>query len=386
MQILKLIFVFTFLTSLPVLKSQVTIHDEPDLLDLICVYPGYDVADVQYWIDDFIANANVSTNCQTGSNLTWSHNHVYPQTPDFCESLGIVIFTVTDECGNSDNVMGEIIVSDFQAPVLNPPAITNHYLNCDGNGNIIGLQALHNQDYTFTGLWDSCAGSLPLLFNGASPLNTTMTCNNSYTFTAYLDDGCISQSLWQTFTIHIVDPCPAPTAGQLTTTQISDNSARLRCTNIQGVNKYDWRFRLAGANNWTPLPEGGLVRILTNLLPSRMYEWQSRVRCGTSWSAWSATEIFETSIACVPPTSSQLTTTHIFSNRGRMTSVNLLGVNRYDWRYRVDGTNVWIDVPDSGRVQNITGLASNTKYFWRCRVRCGSFWTSYSPVKTFTTL
>ena len=154
---------------------------------------------------------------------------------------------------------------------------------------------------------------------------------------------------------------------------------------MAGVNKYDYRYRSAGTTTWINLGEGGLVRLVSNLSPLSDYEWQARYRCGTDWSLWSQTETFQTSIACVPPTLTQLATTHVFSNRARLNCLNLVGVNRYNWRYKESGTTVWIDVDDSGRIKNINNLTPMTNYVWRSRVRCGSVWSTYSGNVAFTT-
>ena len=194
------------------------------------------------------------------------------------------------------------------------------------------------------------------------------------------------QSLsYNTWDIALVE-LPPPSTSLLSTTQISQNSARLTFQNISGISKYDYRFKLPAAANWTPLPEGGVTRTVTGLSPSTTYEWQGRVREGNCWSDWTGTITFETAGACTVPTEAQLTTTHIFHNRARLNCVNLSGVNKYDWRFRETGPgNSWIDVPESGRLTNIRNLDSGKTYIWRARVRCGSFWSGYSQPETFTT-
>jgi len=90
-------------------------------------------------------------------------------------------------------------------------------------------------------------------------------------------------------------PCDAPAVSQISASEVTANTGVLECS-LQGVERYDWRYRRGGQSGWNNLSStAGSNRQLTGLQPETTYEFQVRVRCGDSnWSDWSLTESFTT--------------------------------------------------------------------------------------------
>jgi hypothetical protein len=87
--------------------------------------------------------------------------------------------------------------------------------------------------------------------------------------------------------------CDVPVASALSVQLNGSNGATLSCS-TQGVNAYDWRYRLVGASFWVDVNFSSSNTItLTSLSSGSTYEYQSSVQCAAgSWSDWSAIKTF----------------------------------------------------------------------------------------------
>ncbi len=179
--------------------------------------------------------------------------------------------------------------------------------------------------------------------------------------------------------------CVAPTVAQLSTSNITSTSARLNCS-LSGVNEYNWRYRQTGTSPWTNLPATTANFIdITSLSASTTYEFQVQVRCGETWTAWSASQTFTTT-ACAAPATIQLAATSITSITAKL-NCTVTGVAAYDWRYRQTGASSWTDLPATTQnFINISGLLPGTTYEFQSMVQCGATWSAWSASQTFTTL
>jgi hypothetical protein len=74
-----------------------------------------------------------------GGDVTWSHD--YAGLSDGCGATGsaVVIFTASDECGNSTMTNATVSVEDITAPLINVPA-TNSTLECEITDQDISIQ------------------------------------------------------------------------------------------------------------------------------------------------------------------------------------------------------------------------------------------------------
>jgi len=74
-----------------------------------------------------------------GGDVTWTHN--YTGLSDGCSTTGSadVVFTASDECGNSTSITATVALQDLTAPVINVPA-TNTTLECEIADQEISIQ------------------------------------------------------------------------------------------------------------------------------------------------------------------------------------------------------------------------------------------------------
>ncbi len=180
-------------------------------------------------------------------------------------------------------------------------------------------------------------------------------------------------------------PCITPTPAQLSVTNITSSSVRLNCS-MTGVDQYDWRYRAAGAAGWTDLPATILnFYNLNGLNQFTSYEFQVAVLCQGVWTDWSAAKSFTTDGICQAPTLSQIFATNVTSSAARLNS-SVSGVNAYDWRYRIQGSGTWTDLPTTTvNFTDISGLEGLTAYEFQVAVLCGQVWSSWSVSQIFTT-
>lgn len=86
--------------------------------------------------------------------------------------------------------------------------------------------------------------------------------------------------------------CPTPAASQLFASNLAGNAARINCT-YQGASSFRWQYRPAGSTSWIVLGSTSNNYVnLTNLIPNTEYEFQCSVYCSGSWTAWSPSQLF----------------------------------------------------------------------------------------------
>ena len=225
---------------------------------------------------------------------------------------------------------------------------------------------------------------------------TGLTASSNYEFQSSIQ--CTSGGTWtawsasKTFSTTAVVSCAAPTAAQLSATNLAATTATLNSSQT-GLVAYDWRYRLVGAANWTDLASTvtGTTNI-TGLAASSNYEFQGAAQCtsGGTWTAWSASKTFNTTAVptCAVPTTAQLSATNLATTSATLNS-SQTGLVAYDWRYRLVGVANWTDLPSTVTgTTNITGLTASSNYEFQGAAQCssGGTWSAWSASKTFNTL
>jgi len=181
-------------------------------------------------------------------------------------------------------------------------------------------------------------------------------------------------------------PCLAPSISQISVNDITTTSAWLNCS-MGGMIAYDWRYRLAGTQDWIDLPAAGASFVqLTGLTHSTTYEFQVAVQCNVNWSDWSTIQTFTSATPpCITPILAQLSVTNITTSSARL-NCGMTGVDQYDWRYRISGTTNWTDLPATTvNFIIVNGLVPLTTYEYQVAVQCQSVWTNWSAALPFTT-
>lgn len=216
---------------------------------------------------------------------------------------------------------------------------------------------------------------------------TALTASTSYEFQVAVMCGPV-WSAWsasQLFSTSAI-PCPIPDVSQLYVTGITTSGAVINCS-LNGVDSYDWRYRVLGAINWIDLPATTANAFaLTGLTASTQYEFQVSVRCGAVWTDWSASKLFATLDAgCFPPNMGQIFVSNLMPTSVRL-NCSVTGVDAYDWRYKLNSDANWTDLPTTTvNFTDVAGLLPLSQYQFQVSVLCGSTWSQWSSPLRFLT-
>ncbi|MEZ4782009.1 MAG: hypothetical protein R2816_10760 [Flavobacteriaceae bacterium] len=147
---------------------------------------------IQAWLD-VNGGASASDNCGT---VTWTNN--YGGDTSDCATPIEVIFTATDECGNSTTTTATYAISDTTAPTIDVVA-SDLTVECDGAGNSTALQNWLDTNGGATAS-DDC--SAVAWSNDFTALSDDCGATGSATVTFTVTDGCgNTSSTTATFTI-----------------------------------------------------------------------------------------------------------------------------------------------------------------------------------------
>ncbi|MEO6131720.1 MAG: fibronectin type III domain-containing protein, partial [Saprospiraceae bacterium] len=207
--------------------------------------------------------------------------------------------------------------------------------------------------------------------------------NTSYQWRVRANCGGGSYSNW-TYPVNFTTlgmSCYAPNA--LYTTYITQTSATLDWSDVNGAQSYDLQWRYPGGT-WYDVPGGPFTQswhTISGLTPCTAYEWRVRSNCygGTS-SAWSYIAYFTTLCSsCNTPT--WPITTNVTQTSASFSWDPVAGAQGYTVQVRL-ANGTWYDIqgnPFSNTYATVYGLEPNTNYEWRVRANCGggqySNWT-----------
>ena len=174
--------------------------------------------------------------------------------------------------------------------------------------------------------------------------------------------------------------CSQPS--NLTSTVLSPGTVSLRWSAIGGAVNYTLQYRLGTSGIWT---NGGTMtttnKVLSNLLPERVYTWRVRASC----SSYSSVATFNSgggisgNVDCSAP--SNLVHTTLTATSVSLGWSSIVGAFNYSVQYRVANTTIWLNAGTvSGTSLTLGGLVAGTTYQWRVKASC----SVYSSITTFT--
>lgn len=173
----------------------------------------------------------------------------------------------------------------------------------------------------------------------------------------------------------------APTG--LTTTLITNNSAKLNWLAVTNATNYTVEYKQSSSATWIPLGTFTTTTAnLSSLLQNTSYDWHVNADC----SPFTSTVTFSTTAltGCGVPTG--LTVTNISSATASLNWNAFAGATNYQARYRKKGTTTWNTAAVVPPVRNLTGLAQLTTYEWQARSKCSGVWTAWTGKKLFATI
>lgn len=190
--------------------------------------------------------------------------------------------------------------------------------------------------------------------------------------------NCSVYSIIASFTTLQSGSCSAPI--NLTTTNITSNSALLSWSPVNGATNYTLQYKLTSSNVWITLITISYTSITINgLTPSTTYNWRVKASC----SDYSAATTFTTSGTgeCISPTG--LNTSSITQNSALLSWSSVSGASNYTIQYKVASSSNWISFTTTTSTSiSLTGLSASTNYNWQVKANC----SAYSITASFTTL
>ena len=174
--------------------------------------------------------------------------------------------------------------------------------------------------------------------------------------------------------------CSQPS--NLTSNVLSPGTVSLSWSTIGGAVNYTLQYRLGTSGIWT---NGGTMtttnKVLSNLLPERVYTWRVRASC----SSYSSVATFNSgggisgNVDCSAP--SNLVHTTLTATSVSLGWSSIVGAFNYSVQYRVANTTIWLNAGTvSGTSLTLGGLVAGTTYQWRVKASC----SVYSSITTFT--
>jgi bacillolysin len=186
---------------------------------------------------------------------------------------------------------------------------------------------------------------------------------------------------------------------QFTTVAVCGVPATLSSSNISATQatvswaaatiavNYSVQYKPSTSTTWSSsVVTSATSLVLTGLTSSTLYDWRVMTNCSSSSTIFSAAQFTtSTTNGCNVPTglvANYITNTNALAE---WTAVN--GVSSYRLQYRKAGTTNWNTVSNiNANLYTLSNLLMNTPYQMQISSKCGSTFTAYSPVKTFTTL
>jgi len=181
-----------------------------------------------------------------------------------------------------------------------------------------------------------------------------------------------------------IPPCNAPIA--LNASGITATQATVSWAAVSGAVSYSVQYKVASSSTWsTAVTTTSTNRTITGLTASTLYDWRVMTNCSLNASSYAVAQFTtSTTNGCGVPTGVVLTYVTNTSALIEWNSVN--NANSYRLQYKTAAASSWTVVSNiNANLYTITNLAMNTVYQYAVSSKCGSTFTAYSPVGTFTT-
>ncbi|OWY24550.1 choice-of-anchor B family protein [Sphingobacteriales bacterium UPWRP_1] len=165
-------------------------------------------------------------------------------------------------------------------------------------------------------------------------------------------------------------PCAIP-PGNLTASNITDNSVTLSWTATPGANSYNVQYRKSGTATWTTATTSGTTINLSGLSDNTSYEVQVQANCGSGYlSAFSGIVSFNTPPSCPAP--GGLSVSNITPYSAKLQWNAIFNVVGYTLQYRQAGAATWQQTTTSNNFFTLSNLLPCTGYEFRVFSNCGS--------------
>ncbi|HNP98686.1 MAG TPA: fibronectin type III domain-containing protein [Bacteroidia bacterium] len=188
-------------------------------------------------------------------------------------------------------------------------------------------------------------------------------------------------------TFSTLNPCSKPVG--MSSSQITESSARISWTAITGIMYFNIRYRVTGTSAWTTDSSITNAKVLTGLNANSVYEYQIQTRCSAGLLSSFTTSANFTTLAssCTVPNVNLFTSNNITATTCTIGWNAVSGAVSYTVQYRVRNSgSSWTTSVVGTNSDNISSLSPSTLYEFQVRTNCTSSSSAYSSSGIFTTL
>ncbi len=362
-----------------------------DDYDLVCT--GYQNCDNPFYFIEVDATDECSTELTYQAEIDWYSDGVFDMIfntnsiyTDYPMGTHLVLWTVSDECGNLSNCWQTIEVMDCAAPTVVCTADLNGTLSSNGTF-VLDASELD------AGSFDFCSLTLTYSFSTDPTDNIkTFTCNDVGTNTLNLwvtDDNGNQNSCFSVLVLDdplgvcVPGACDVPS--NTLATILSGNSVKLDWDAVANATKYRIRYRIIGSSSWAEVNNTINYRFLNNLQHGTTYQYGIKSVCDSGNSAWSPTATFTTTLGefCDIPSAS---TANPSSSTAMLNWVSNPDDIKYKIKYKTVSGGSWITLTINSPAASLTALFTGTDYKYKLKTKCSGGWTNWSVNYFFTTL
>lgn len=176
--------------------------------------------------------------------------------------------------------------------------------------------------------------------------------------------------------------CNPPTS--VNANNVSDDSATLSWSNMNGANSYNMRYRKQGAG-WSYSVATSNSKTLNNLEAGATYEAQIQTKCANNaTSDYSTSKTFTTTI----PTCNAPSNVNVNNIQATKSTISWIGSSQNDYqvRYRKANTSIWSTRSASSTTYTLSALQACTEYEIQVRTDCSINESDYTTTKSFETI
>jgi len=186
--------------------------------------------------------------------------------------------------------------------------------------------------------------------------------------------------------------CNLNPPSNMTTTDITSNSAKINWDNVSNNNGYKSQYKKSSSNSWTTISSTSAItnKTISNLYPNTNYNWRVSSRCDDgTYGSWSSTKTFTTIPSNCPNLSIPigLVSYDITSTSANLRWTPVQNEEFYDVKYKIQDESSWSNSSYNTLDFPLINLLPSTTYAWKVRNRCidGNY-GEWSNENTFTTL
>jgi Zn-dependent metalloprotease len=297
-------------------------------------------------------------------------------------------FRVTTNCSNGNSLPSSTVL--FITPCSAPTGLTATNIAYT-SATLNWVPAAVNNNNTAFGVYYRLANTnntwISLGSTSASTKNVTgLTQGTLYEWKVRkLCSAINSVDVIAQFSTLAAPVCNAPVG--LASSGITASQATFSWAAISGAVSYNVQYKPASSSIWSAVINTATTNYgVSGLTASTLYDWRVGTVCSLNSSTYSSAQFTTSTVSgCNVPAG--LNTTGIGNTGAVLNWAAASGANSYRLQYKTAAATTWTVVSNINSTSyTLSNLAMGTVYQFAVASKCGSTFTAYSPVYSFTTL